>query len=104
MQLVLGELPRNTRHVFGGPCEDIPILMEEVDELAFLFAVEDSPYDSKLLRVRRVQDDLLGLLSRLEGALAFCLLGVSRHGRLLAGHGHSPQKEALLFSYDEGLG
>ena len=37
---VLGVLPRDTRHVLGGPCKNISILIEEVVELAFLFAVE----------------------------------------------------------------
>ena len=40
---MLGEFRRYTWHVFGGPCEDVPILMEEIDELAFLFAVEVAP-------------------------------------------------------------
>ena len=44
VKFVLDVLPRGTRHVLGGPCEDIPILTEEVDELAFLFAVEAGAY------------------------------------------------------------
>lgn len=80
MPLVLGKLLRNTRHVLGGPSKDILILTEEVDELAFLFAVEVGPHKSVLLRVRWVQDDLLGFLSWLEGALAFNCLRVCRHG------------------------
>ena len=40
MEFVLGVLPRDTRHVLWGPCEDIPILTGEFDELAFLFVVE----------------------------------------------------------------
>ena len=76
MQLVLGELPWNTRHVLGGPCKDIPILTEEVDELAFLFAVKVGTYDSVPLRVLRVQGNLLGFFGRLEGALSLRLLGI----------------------------
>ena len=38
-------------NVLGGPCEDVAILMEEIDELAFLFAVEVCTYDSVPLRV-----------------------------------------------------
>ena len=104
MHLVLGELLRNTRHILGGPCKDILILTEEVDELAFLFAVKGGPYDSKLLRVRQVQDDLLGFLGRLEGGPGLRVLGVRWYGQLLAGHSHSPVKETLLFGDDEGLG
>src|SRR4051812_31076082 len=40
MQLVLGEFPRHTRHVLWRPCKDVPVLMEELDELAFLFVAE----------------------------------------------------------------
>ena len=76
VKFVLGVLPRDTRHVLVGPCEDIPILTEEVDKLAFLFAVEAGAYDGKPLRLVGVQGDLLGLLGRLEGALGLRLLGV----------------------------
>ena len=71
VKFVLGVLPRDTRHVFGGPCEDIPILTEEVDELAFLFAVEAGAYDNVLAAagVFRVELHFLGLLGGLEGGL-----------------------------------
>jgi hypothetical protein len=36
---VLGKFSWDTWHVFGRPCENIPILTEELDELAFLCAV-----------------------------------------------------------------
>ena len=39
IQRVLGQLPRNTLQVLCGPSKNIPILTEEVDELAFLFIV-----------------------------------------------------------------
>ena len=104
MYLVLGEIRRNTRHVLGRPCEDVLILTKEIDKLAFLFAVEVRPHDSKSLWVRRIQGDVLGFLSRLEGALGLRVLGVRWYGRLLAGHGIRPGKEALLFGDDERLG
>ena len=71
MEFVLGVLPRDTRHVFGGPCEDIPILTEEVDELTFLFAVEAGTYDNVLAAagVFRVQLHFLGFLGGLEDGL-----------------------------------
>ena len=71
VKFVLGVLPRDTRHVLGGPCEDIPILTEEVDELAFLFAVEAGAYDNVLAAagVFWVELHFLGLLGRLEGGL-----------------------------------
>ena len=63
---MLGEFRRDTRHVLGGPCEDVPILMEEIEELAFLFAIDICAYDSVPLWVLRVQGYLLGLFGRLE--------------------------------------
>ena len=68
VEFVLGVLPRDTRHVLGGPCEDIPILTEEVDELAFLFAVEAGAYDNVLAAVGvfRVQLHFLCIIGGLE--------------------------------------
>ena len=37
---VLGDLPRNARHVRGVPREDVCVGAEEVDEHHFLFSVE----------------------------------------------------------------
>ena len=79
---MLGEILRDTRHVLWGPCKDVSILTEEVDELAFLFTVQVWANDSKPLRVQRY---LLHLLGRLEGALRITILGVGGQGRLLAG-------------------
>ena len=85
MEFVLGVLPRDTRHVFRGPCKDILILTEEVDELAFLFAVEVGAHNGVLAAagVFRVQLDPLGPLGWLERSLIGWLLGHSRQGRLL---------------------
>ena len=40
MQTVLSQSPRYTWHVRGFPCEDVPVLTEELDERFFLLAVE----------------------------------------------------------------
>ena len=37
---VLGDLPRDARHVRGAPWEDVSVGAEKVDEHHFLFAVE----------------------------------------------------------------
>ena len=42
-----------------GPCEDLMILTEELDELAFLFAAEPGPDDDALARVGGVQGNPL---------------------------------------------
>ena len=41
-QTVLSQSPGYTWHVGRFPCEDVPVLMEELDERFFLFAVECS--------------------------------------------------------------
>ena len=71
---MLGEFRRYTWHVFGGPCEDVPILTEEIDEIAFLFAVEVCTYDGVPLWVLRIQGYLLCLFGRLERTFGFRLL------------------------------
>ena len=63
---MLGEFCRYTWHVFRGPCKDVSILTEEIDELAFLFAVKVCTYDGVPLWVLRVQGYLLCFLGRLE--------------------------------------
>ena len=39
-QTVLSQPPGNTRHVRRFPCEDVPVLTEDLDERFFLFRVE----------------------------------------------------------------
>ena len=39
-QMVLSQYPGYTRHDRRFPCKDVPVLMEELDERFFLFAVE----------------------------------------------------------------
>ena len=34
---MLGDFPQNARHIRGFPCKDVFIVVEEVDERAFLF-------------------------------------------------------------------
>ena len=103
---MLGVLPRDTRHVLWGPCKNIPILTEEVDELAFLFAVEAGAHDDVLAtaRVFRVQLHLLGLLGGLERGLVGWLLGRDLGGQCFLGQGDDPVKLAALLGYDQRLG
>ena len=77
---VLGDLPRDARHVREAPREDVSVGTEEVDEHHFLFAVEGSA-DLQRLAVGGlwVKGDVLGTLGGLEVA-RLPLLGV--HGLL----------------------
>ena len=101
---MLGEILRNTQHVLWGPCKDVSILTEEIDEIAFLFTVKVCTHDSVPLWVLRVQGYLLCLFGRLERTLSLRLFWVGRYLRLLAGHRHNSLKEPLLGRDYQGLG
>ena len=80
MKLVLGKLPRYTRHVMWGPCEDVTVLTEELDELAFLFAAEPGPNNDALARVGGVQGNPLAVLCCLKyGLIIRSLVLRARH-------------------------
>ena len=106
VKFVLGVLPRDTWHVLGGPCEDILILIEEVDELAFLFAVEAGAYDNVLAAVGvfRVELHFLGLLGGLEGGLVGRVQGRDRCSGGLACQGDDPVELVPLLGNDQRLG
>ena len=58
---MLGDLPRDARHIRGFPRKDVFVVTEEVDERAFLFGGERGPdMDFFALEVAGVQEDLLG--------------------------------------------
>ena len=65
-QRVLSQLPRNTLQIITRPRKGIPILTEEVDELAFLFAIQVAANNDMALRVAGVHTHLLRLLRGLE--------------------------------------
>jgi hypothetical protein len=54
---VLGQLPRDSRHVRRLPCEHIPIVLQELDERAFLFIVEAGTDDCSLAFIRESHID-----------------------------------------------
>ena len=106
VKFLLGKFPRYSRHVLRGPCKDIPILTEELDELAFLFAAQSGPDDAKLAWLRGVQDDFLAIFGGLERGLVIRSLGLrARHGHfhLALGHGHYLIELAPLCIYDQGI-
>jgi len=66
IQGVLSLLPRNTWHVGGLPCEDVPIGSEEGGERVFLCRVELRPDQRRLVRLIVLEGDSLDLLVRLQ--------------------------------------
>jgi len=57
---VLSLLPRNSQHVRWLPCEDVPVVLEEGGERAFLCRVEAGPYHGGLVWLIVHEDDGLG--------------------------------------------
>jgi hypothetical protein len=51
MQFMFNQFPRNSRHVSGLPCEDVPIFLEEFDEREFLYGIQTIAYMSDLGRL-----------------------------------------------------
>ena len=64
---MLGDLPWYPRHVRRLPCEDIAIVAQEVDELAFLFGRELGPDSHRFGWVSGVDTHRLGFLEWAEG-------------------------------------
>jgi hypothetical protein len=49
---MLGQLSRDSQHVRRLPCEHIPIVLQELDERAFLFVIEAGADDCSLAFIR----------------------------------------------------
>src|SRR3954471_9877393 len=77
---MLGKFPRYTFHVDRLPGKDVPILMEELDERAFLFGIQVRPNGGGLGGIAYHKFHRLGLDGGLE-----CWSGV---GNLFLRRGH----------------
>jgi hypothetical protein len=64
---VLGKFPRYTCHVIWLPCEDVPVLTEELDERAFLFGGQICPNGGGLGGIANDKFHLFCINCRLEG-------------------------------------
>ena len=66
---MLGDFPRNSRHIRGFPRKDVSIGVEEVDERALLLGGEGGADAYRLVSgVVGVDEDLLDVLHRLKGS------------------------------------
>ena len=81
-ELVLGDLPRDARHVGRLPGKSVLVGAEEVDECEFLFGRQLGANLHHLGRVGVIDHDQLGLLGRDESR---CLAGLARVGATLGG-------------------
>ena len=90
---MLSLLPRNSQHVRWLPCEDVPVVLEEGGERAFLCRVEAGPDHCGLVRLIVLEDD-----------------GLVRHGwrelrlggRLLGGDLLLIRREVLCYLSNKG--
>src|SRR4051812_5618435 len=67
VEFVLSEFPRDTRHVEWLPCEDVPVLTEELDERAFLCWAHACPDRHRLAGVAWDHLDGAGVCRCLKG-------------------------------------
>jgi hypothetical protein len=63
---VFGQLSRDFQHVRRLPCENIPIVLQELDERAFLFVVETGTDDHGLAFMRESEVDSFSFSGRIE--------------------------------------
>jgi hypothetical protein len=66
---MLNQFPRNSRHVSRLPCEDAPILLEELDKHELLFGIQIVAYVNNLGRFLHGQ----------QNSLAECVLWLDGH-------------------------
>jgi hypothetical protein len=70
VKFVLYQFSRNSWHVNGLPCEDVPIFLEEFDDRKFLFGIQIVSHMSNLGGLTREQrDGLVELVLWLDGQL-----------------------------------
>jgi hypothetical protein len=68
MQFMLNQFPRDSWHVRGPSCEDVPIFLEEFNEHEFLFGIQTVAHMSHLGRFLYGQwDCLVECVLRLDG-------------------------------------
>jgi hypothetical protein len=64
LELVLGQLSLDSRHVHKLPCEQVSVILQKLDERAFLFVDEAGADDRSLVLVKEIKVDPLGFFSR----------------------------------------
>jgi hypothetical protein len=64
---VLSQLSRDSRHICRLPCEYVLVILQKLDERAFLFVVQAGADDDSLAFVSEPKVDSFRLLSRLHG-------------------------------------
>jgi hypothetical protein len=66
LQFVLGQFSRDSRHIRRLPCEYVSVILQKLDERAFLFVIQARVDDGSLAFVSEPEVDFLRFLSRLH--------------------------------------
>jgi hypothetical protein len=61
---VLDQFSRDSRHIRRLPCEYVSVILQKLDERAFLFVIETGTDDSSFALVGEPKIDSLGFFSR----------------------------------------
>jgi hypothetical protein len=64
LELVLGQFSRDSWHFHRLPCEYVPVVLQKLDERAFLFVVVAGANVCRLALVREPEVDPFGFLGR----------------------------------------
>jgi hypothetical protein len=64
LQFVLGQFSRDSRHIRRLPCEYVSVILQKLDECAFLFVIQTRTDDSSFALVGEPKIDSLGFFSR----------------------------------------
>jgi hypothetical protein len=64
LQFVLDQFSRDSRHIRRLPCEYVLVILQELDECAFLFVVQAGADDGRLAFIREPKVDSFCFLSR----------------------------------------
>jgi hypothetical protein len=61
---VLGQFSRDSRHILRLPCEYISVILQKLDERAFLFVIQAGTDDGSLAFIGEPEVDSLGFFSQ----------------------------------------
>jgi hypothetical protein len=61
---VLDQFSRDSRHIRRLPCEYVSVILQELDERAFLFVIQARTDDGRLALIGEPEVDSLGFFSR----------------------------------------
>jgi hypothetical protein len=64
LQFVLGQLSRDSRHIRRLPCKYVSVILQKLDERAFLFVIQAGVDDGGLAFISKPEIDSLGFFSQ----------------------------------------